>query len=160
MEILSKRKIEAPLFVLRFLSAAIVVLAIYLFRSGVYDYAVFFCVLLIPVSLIGINQVIIEEHEVTICQHRLFASLCYKYKLKVTNILMVSVKEESIDLDDAVGMDDNGFLTTLTFINPVKEIKINATEFKYLDKKNDIKTLTLKLQLKEYKLASDVLNRD
>ena len=73
---------------------------------------------------------------------------------------MVSVKEESIDLDDAVGMDDNGFLTTLTFINPVKEIKINATEFKYLDKKNDIKTLTLKLQLKEYKLASDVLNRD
>src|SRR4051812_33559458 len=110
MEILSKRKITVQLILLRCLSGCLLLLVAFLFASGRYDYAIFFMVLLIPISLAGINQVIIADHEVTVCKHRFFASVCYKYKFTAANILMVASKEQAFEAEDP----DHSFLNALS----------------------------------------------
>ena len=155
---LYKRKVGGQLLTLRLVSTLMLALIVYLFNQGVNDYAIFACVLLLPVCTINLTKVTVYADTVLITTYYLFGFLIKTYNLNTKNILSMTSREDRLEVDDTAGYDTDSFFDFITLLSPTKTIVTNITEFTYNDDKGEIQSVKVKLKAKEYKLIWDTLN--
>ncbi len=159
MKLISHRQISRQLLFLQLLVVATIILIAYLFRQGIYDYAIFSFVLIVPTCVITLTQVNVYDYKVNIIKYSLFGLITKTIDLNDKNILAMTNYQDLIDLDDTGIYESENPISFMYIFLPKTSLPYNQTEFQYTDQNNETKSVTVKLKTKEYKLVWDTLNR-
>jgi hypothetical protein len=90
MKLISHRQISRQLLFLRLVVVATIILIAYLFRQGIYDYAIFSLVLIVSTCLITLTQVNVYDYKVNIVKYSLFGLITKTIDLNEKNILAMT----------------------------------------------------------------------
>ncbi len=154
-----KRSIVKQLFAFRLISIFLVFLILFLFWAELYDYGLFVSILLIPLAFIVFTKVIITEGIVNIRNYSFFGLVKKTFELTPKNILSMTLNEDILEMDNSLIYEGNDSSSFIDLLLPTRNLVVMATEFKYLEGKDEIRTINIKLKNKEYKLAWEALNR-
>jgi hypothetical protein len=153
-----QRKIKGYVTTLRLFFFAATGLIIFFLFKGIYEYAVFTTILLLPSLIISPVSLTIHHDAIEIKEFTLFGLRQKYYRIDSANVLSMTEYEELLNVDDSAILSADTVFSLAFLIPSASTIKTRQIKLTYLDKSSE-RTLSLKMTDPEYRLVWTALNR-